>query len=85
MADNHSDNRTAGASPDESPAQEIPPEILADLEEVIRQVTAHGRVIDPELMRRVRERSKQASDELFQRHGLVDWAVPLIREIRDEE
>jgi hypothetical protein len=62
----------------------IPPEILADLEEVVRQA-ASGGVRDPELLRRVYERSAQVQEELRKKHGVLDVAVELIREIRDEE
>lgn len=70
----------------ETPSTEngIPPEILADLEAIVRQ-GASGGVRDPELLRRVYERSAKAREELRQKYGLVDIAVPLVREIREEE
>jgi hypothetical protein len=61
----------------------IPPEILADLEEVARQAAAGG-VHDPELLRRVTERAERAREELRQKYGVLDVAVPLLREIREE-
>jgi hypothetical protein len=66
------------------PDSAIPPEIMADLEEVARQA-ATGGVRDPELLRRVTERAEPVRQELFERYGLLDIAVPLIREIREEE
>ena len=59
-------------------------EVLADLEAVLKHVAAGTRV-DPELARRVRERSELATEELRQKHGEINIAVDLIREIRDEE
>jgi hypothetical protein len=57
---------------------------MADLEEVCRQA-ATGGVCDPELIRRIQERSEKARQELLERHGVLNIAVDLIREIRDEE
>lgn len=62
----------------------IPPEILADLEEVCRQAAAGG-VRDPELLRRVYERSAKVRQEILDKHGVLDVAVDILREIRDEE
>lgn len=62
---------------------EVPPDIMADLEEVCRHVTTGG-VRDPELIRRIQERSEEARRELLERHGVLNIAVDLIREIRDE-
>ena len=56
----------------------------ADLEEVHRLLAEGRPVTDPELLRRIRERSERASQEIFRRHGLLDVAVGLIRETRDE-
>ena len=62
----------------------IPPDILADLKEVCRQA-ASGGVRDPELLRRIQERSAKAREEILQKHGVLNVAVDLIREIRDED
>jgi len=59
-------------------------EVHADLEAVLKHVAAGTRV-DPELARRVRERSEEATEELRRKYGELDVAVDLIREIRDEE
>ncbi|HMB04582.1 MAG TPA: hypothetical protein VKP69_12690 [Isosphaeraceae bacterium] len=45
---------------------------------------ATGGVSDPELIRRIQERSEGARRELLERHGVLNIAVDLIREIRDE-
>jgi hypothetical protein len=62
----------------------IPPDILADLEEVAIQA-ASGGVRDPELLRRVGERAEKARQEILNKHGVLNIAVDLIREGRDEE
>jgi hypothetical protein len=54
-----------------------------DLEEVYRLYAAGKRVTDPELIRRIRDRSEAARQAVFQRNGLLDIAVPAIRDLRD--
>ncbi len=61
----------------------IPPDVQADLKAVIAAVTA-GERPDPELARRVRERSRKATEAVFQRWGELNIAVDLIRQARDE-
>jgi hypothetical protein len=56
----------------------------ADLEAVIEYAMT-GKPLDPEVARRVRERSERATQEAFDKHGFLNVAVDLIREIRDEE
>lgn len=41
-----------------------------------------GKPIDPELKRRIRERADKISQEVRNKFGLVDIAVPAIRELR---
>ncbi len=53
----------------------------ADHEEVCRLVAAGKRVTDPELRRRIAERVRQ---EILEKHGVVEWAVEMIRDARDE-
>ncbi len=60
----------------------ILPEVLADLEHVLR-LSEQGIVRDPELVKRVSERSLRVQEELRRRHGALNVAVDLIREIRD--
>jgi hypothetical protein len=59
-------------------------DIDADAQAVIEHVTT-GKPLDPEVARRVRERSERAAEELRRKYGTVNVAVDLIREIRDEE
>jgi hypothetical protein len=56
---------------------------MADLEAVVAAVAA-GKAPDPELARRVRERADRVREDVFRRHGLINVAVPAIRELRDQ-
>jgi hypothetical protein len=61
------------------------PSPRADLEAVLRLIAQGEKVADPDLLKRIHERSEQATREVFEKHGLLDVAVGLIREGRDEE
>jgi hypothetical protein len=54
-----------------------------DLEKVYRLYAEGKRVTDPDLIRRIRERSEAARRAVFERNGLLDIAVPSIRALRD--
>ncbi len=54
-----------------------------DHEEIIRLFNEGKPVTDLELIERIRGRSKAAREAVFQRNGLLDIAVPLIRDLRD--
>ncbi len=56
-----------------------------DLQEVCRLIAEDKKVTDPDLLKRIRERSEQATREVFEKHGFLDVAVDLIRGGRDEE
>lgn len=62
---------------------QIPDETRADLEAVAAAVAA-GRRPDAELVRRVRERARKATEAVRRRCGELNVAVDLIRETRDE-
>jgi hypothetical protein len=65
------------------PAPEaLPADVLADLEAVAAAVAA-GMKIDPEIVRRVRERAEKVRQEVYEAHGLLDIGVPAIRELRE--
>jgi hypothetical protein len=66
-------------------ASAIEPDELADMEEVCRLISQGKPVTDTELLKRIRERSEAVQREIVEKHGMVDWAVDLIREARDEE
>jgi len=61
------------------------PSVQADPEEVCRLIAEGKKVTDPELLQCIQERSEQATREVFEKHGLLNVAVDLIREGRDEE
>jgi hypothetical protein len=61
------------------------PSPQSDLKEVCRLIAEGKNVTDPQLLKRIEERSEQATREIFDRHGLLEVAVDLIREGRDEE
>jgi hypothetical protein len=67
------------------PGSDTPPNATADLEEVCRLLAAGLPVTDPELLGRIRERSEADQRVMREKHGVGEWAVELIREIRDEE
>jgi hypothetical protein len=61
----------------------VDPQINAD-EEAVMESCLTGKPLDPEVARRVNERARQITEETFRKHGLVDIAVPAIRELRGE-
>ena len=62
--------------------QPIPHELLAELNEAARYAASGAR--DPEVMRQACERMDRISEEIRQKHGILDIGVSIIREIRDE-
>jgi len=56
----------------------------ADAQAVMDHVL-NGVPLDPEVARRVRERSERATAKVRRKFGTVNVAVDLIRETRDEE
>ena len=65
------------------PGSVLPPEVLADLQDAINDLMRGVR--DPEKMRLACERMDRMRKELRQRVGILNVAVDLIREGRDEE
>ena len=57
------------------------PSVQAD-EAAVMQAFLAGTPVDAEVARRVQERGRQIREEAFWRHGLLDIAVPAIRELR---
>ena len=43
-----------------------------------------GKPLDPDIARRVREQGERIRQEILTKHGIVDIAVPAIRELRGE-
>jgi hypothetical protein len=64
-------------------ADEIPDELW----EEVRRATqiAISNVRDPEIMRQAAERMDRLREQIYKREGLLDIAVPYLREARDEE
>ena len=62
--------------------EEVPS--AADAEMVIQHALGH-QSLDPEIARRVRERSEHATETLRRKHGTLNIAVELVRETRDRE
>jgi hypothetical protein len=61
----------------------IPPEVMAELQKAADDA-AKG-IRDPEKMREACERMDRTREQIFQRIGYVDFAVPTIRALRDGE
>ncbi len=59
------------------------PQVLADLDAVMARI-ATGKPLEPETSRRIRERAERITEEIRQKHGVIDIAVQLIRETRDD-
>lgn len=53
----------------------------ADEDRVMRAFLS-GVPVDAEIAQRVQERSRHIREAIFRKHGLVDIAVPAIRELR---
>jgi hypothetical protein len=56
----------------------------ADTEALMRLVSAGQPITDSGLRRRIRERADSVRRDIARRHGVVDWAVPMTRDARDE-
>ncbi len=62
---------------------DIPAEVIADAQ-LIAECVAAGRPIPPEVVRRVHEEAQKITQAIYEKHGLLDIAVPAIRELRGE-
>lgn len=67
----------------DSKSSGIDPQVLADIDALTRH-HMDGTPIDPELARRVRERSKRATEELVRRGVQIDVGQ-LLRDAREEQ
>jgi hypothetical protein len=56
----------------------------ADSQEVARLMAAGKRVTDPDLRQRIRARAEIVRQQILDEHGVVEWAVDMIRDARDE-
>ena len=57
------------------------PEVMADLDYAIRLLMSGKK--DPEFEARIRAESEKITSEVYEKHGLLDVAVPSIRSLRD--
>ena len=60
----------------------IPAEIMADLEKAA-QCASSGLPPDPQFVSRIAEEARIIREEVERKHGILDIAVPAIRELRD--
>jgi hypothetical protein len=63
----------------EKALSEMDPETRAVIEYAMTR-----KPIDPEMLRRIRERGERITREIYQKYGLLDIGVPAIRELRGE-
>jgi hypothetical protein len=56
----------------------------ADSQEVTHLVAEGKKVTDPDLRRRISARAEKIRQQILQEHGVVEWAVEMIRDARDE-
>jgi hypothetical protein len=56
----------------------------ADSQEVASLIAEGKKVTDLELRRRVRARADKVRQQILDQHGVVEWAVDMIRDARDE-
>lgn len=59
----------------------VPADLMTQLQEAAT-LAAKG-IRDPEVTRKARERMDRMREEVRKKHGLLDIAVPSIRELRD--
>ena len=58
-------------------------EQMSESDAIIAHVLA-GKPLDPELYKRLRDRGQRITDEIRQEQGVLEIAVELIRQTRDE-
>lgn len=56
----------------------------ADSREIARLLAEGKRMSDPELRRRISERAERVRQKILETHGVVDWAVDMIRDARGQ-
>jgi hypothetical protein len=61
----------------------ITPEMMVELQEAIARAMKGSR--DAQAMRKACERMDRTRGEIYRRNGLLDFAVPTIRALRDGE
>jgi hypothetical protein len=66
----------------ETETTSIDPQVLADLDAVMRRII-DGTPVDPEISRRIRERAERVTDEIYRARGDLD-VNQLLHDSRDE-
>lgn len=51
--------------------------------EAVTQSLITGKPVDSEIAKRIREKAQEVTERIYRENGLVDIAVPLLREIRE--
>ncbi len=64
-------------------AEPIPEQYWEELDRAWQRALSNVR--DPEVMRQAAERMDRLREQIYKREGLLDIAVPFLRESRDEE
>ncbi|MBY0522199.1 MAG: hypothetical protein K2R98_02305 [Gemmataceae bacterium] len=64
------------------PIPDLPADLAADTQAILDKLMT-GKVVDPEVARRIRERGDRIREAILQKHGVLDIGVPAIRELRD--
>lgn len=62
---------------------EVSPDMKDDLD-VIARCAARAKPVPPDVAERIRQRGERITEEIRRKFGLVDVAVPAIRELRGE-
>lgn len=62
---------------------EIPAEVMADAQ-LIAECVAKGKPVPSDVARRVRDHAAAVTKRVREQHGLLDIAVPAIRELRGD-
>lgn len=52
--------------------------------EAILERALHGKPLDPNVYQRIREEGAKITEEIRKKHGILNIAVDLVREIRDQ-
>jgi hypothetical protein len=67
--------------------RETDPQALSSIAldyQAVFEAAAQGRQVDPEIGERVRRATERITQEIYQKHGLLDVAVEAVREGREE-
>lgn len=66
------------------PSETLLAEMEKSDEQTVMATLLTGKPVPPEVAERVHERAKRIRERTFLKHGLLDIAVPAIRELRGE-